>query len=228
MDNIIALIPARSGSKGIEKKNILMFAGKPLLAHSILYAKKSLLIKDVVVSTDSEEFASISNQFGGRTPFVRPKDLSGDTVEDFPVVNHAVNFLEEETKKKIDFIALLRPTSPLRPPNLIEKAYEIIKNNASGTSVRSVVPVKEHSYRQWFKKGNKLVSVIENINEPFNLPRQKLPNSFFQSGDIEFIKRSTLKDNSVSGNYVLPLILKQEDLFDIDTLADLEKKLNKD
>ena len=127
MVNIIALIPARFGSKGIPKKNILEFRGKPLLAHSILYAKKSLLVNDIIVSTDSEEFASISNKFGARTPFIRPSSLSGDTVEDYPVVNHAVNFLENEAKSKIDFIALLRPTSPLRPSNLIERAFKIIQ-----------------------------------------------------------------------------------------------------
>ena len=82
MKNILALIPARSGSKGIPFKNILKFKGKPLLAHSIIYAKKSSLIQDVVVSTDSEEFASISNEFGARTPFLRPYDLSGDKVQD--------------------------------------------------------------------------------------------------------------------------------------------------
>ena len=223
MVNIIALIPARFGSKGIPKKNILEFRGKPLLAHSIIYAKKSFIVNDVIVSTDSEEFASISNKFGARTPFIRPFPLSGDTVQDYPVVNHAVNFLENETKNKIDFIALLRPTSPLRPSNLIEKAYTIIQNNKLATSVRSVVPVKQHCYRQWFVDGDKLVPVIDNIYEPYNLPRQQLPTSFFQSGDIEFIKRSTLLQKSVSGNYVLPLILKYEELFDIDTIDDLEK-----
>ena len=223
MINIIALIPARSGSKGILKKNILQFQGKPLLAHSIIYAKKSLLIKDVIVSTDSKEFATIANKFGGRTPFIRPKKLSGDTVEDYPVVNHAVNFLENENNEKIDFVALLRPTSPLRPPNLIEKAYNILKNNKLGTSVRSVVPVKEHCYRQWLKEGDKLVPFINDVSEPYNLPRQKLPVSYFQSGDIEFIKRSTLKTKSVSGNYVLPLVLKHKELFDIDSPDDLNK-----
>ncbi len=224
MDNIIALIPARSGSKGIPKKNIIHFKGIPLLAHSIIYAKKSLLIKDIIVSTDSEEFAIISNKFGGRTPFIRPKHLSGDTVEDYPVVNHAVNFLENEKKEKIDFIALLRPTSPLRPQNLIEKAYNLLKKNKLGTSVRSVVRVKEHCYRQWFKEGDKLLPFISNVYEPYNLPRQKLPVSFFQSGDIEFIRRNTLKNKSVSGNYVLPLVLNHKDLYDIDTLEDLNKK----
>ena len=111
-------------AKGYLKKYI-RFKGKPLLAHSIIYAKKSSIVNDVIVSTDSEEFASISNKFGARTPFIRPSSLSGDTVEDFPVVDHAVNFVENENKCKIDFIALLRPTSPLRPSNLIEKAYEI-------------------------------------------------------------------------------------------------------
>ena len=221
MVNIIALIPARFGSKGIPKKNILDFKGKPLLAHSIIYAKKSSIVNDVIVSTDSKEFASISNKFGARTPFLRPSSLSGDTVQDYPVVNHAVNFLENENKCKIDFIALLRPTSPLRPSNLIEKAYKLIQNNKLATSVRSVVPTKQHCYRQWYREGDKLVPIINNIHEPYNLPRQRLPTSFFQSGDIEFIKRSVLLNNSVSGDYVLPLLLKSEDLYDIDTSEDL-------
>ncbi len=222
MTNIIALIPARFGSKGIIKKNIIQFRGKPLLAHSIDYAKKSSLIRDVVVSTDSQEFALLSNKFGARTPFLRPKSLAGDSTQDYPVVHHAVKFLEEEKNKRIDYIALLRPTSPLRPPNLIEKSYELIKNNKLGTSVRSVVPVKQHSYRQWFLDGDKMVSAQSNIFESYNLPRQQLPISYFQSGDIEFIRRSTLNNKSVSGDYILPLILKNKDLFDIDTYEDLK------
>ena len=222
MKNIIALIPARSGSKGIPFKNILEFKGKPLLAHSIIYAKKSSLIQDVIVSTDSEEFVSISNEFGARAPFIRPNELSGDKVQDYPVVKHAVNFLEKETKNKIDYIALLRPTSPLRPPNLIEKAYQILKNNKLGTSVRSVVPVSQHTYRQWFLDGDKMISAQDNIFEPYNLPRQQLPQFYFQSGDIEFIKRSTLDQNTVSGDFILPLILENKDLYDIDTYEDLK------
>ena len=93
--------------------------------------------------------------------------------------------------------------------------------NKLGTSVRSVVPVKQHSYRQWFLDGEKMVSAQGNIFESYNLPRQQLPISYFQSGDIEFIRRSTLNNKSVSGDYILPLILKNEELFDIDTYEDL-------
>ena len=227
MDNIIALIPARCGSKGIKEKNILLFNQKPLLAHSIIYAKKSPLIKDIVVSTDSKKFASIANEYGGRTPFIRPILLSGDDVQDFPVIEHAINFLENENGKKIDYIALLRPTSPLRPPMLIEKAYKIIKNNKDATSVRSVIQANQHPYRQWFIEDQKIVSPILDIFEPYNLPRQALPRSYFQSGDIEFIKRSALKQKSVSGNHILPLIIDSKCLFDIDTLADLETRPKK-
>ena len=222
MHNIIALIPARSGSKGIKKKNILLFEGKPLLAHSIIYAKKSYLVKDIIVSTDSEDFANIANEFGARTPFLRPFLLSGDDVQDFPVIEHAVKFLENENNNKIDYIALLRPTSPLRPEMLIEKAYQIIQNNNEATSVRSVIETNQHAYRQWFLDGKKIISPILDIFEPYNLPRQILPKSYFQSGDIEFIKRSTLEQKSVSGNHVLPLIIDSKDLFDIDTVKDLE------
>ena len=149
-------------------------------------------------------------------------ELYGDKVQDYPVVKHAINFLEKETQNKIDYIALLRPTSPLRPPNLIEKAYQILKNNKLGTSVRSVVPVNQHSYRQWFVNGDRMIPAQENIFEPYNLPRQQLPQFYFQSGDIEFIKRSTLDQNTVSGDFILPLILENKDLYDIDTYEDLK------
>ena len=226
MSNVIALIPARHGSKGIPKKNIIKFRNKPLLAHSIEYAKKCKLINDIIVSTDSKEIAEIANSYGARTPFLRPKIFSGDYVQDFPVLNHALKFLEKETNKEIDFIALLRPTSPLRPKNLIEKAYDLIKTNKLATSVRTVVKSEQHPFRQFMIKNKKMISFIDDVKEPYNIPRQRLPVSFFQSGDLEFIKRKTIMSGSVSGNYIIPLIIKSEELFDIDYLSDLNKKPN--
>lgn len=224
MKKIVALIPARSGSKGIPKKNIISFRDKPLIAHSIYYAKQCNLVSDIIVSTDSREFALIANKFGARTPFLRPKELSGDEVQDYPVVEHALKFLEQEEKKKIDYVALLRPTSPLRPPNLIEKALGLMEANPLATSVRTVVPSQQHPYRQFNIQKDRMVSYFEDLQEPYNIPRQKLPETFFQSGDLEFIKRSTIIAGSVSGEFILPLILKQNDLFDIDLPKDLVQK----
>jgi len=222
MVNIIALIPARSGSKGIPNKNIMSFKGKPLLAHSINYAKKCKFVSDIIVTTDSKEYCAIANAFGARTPFLRPNELSGDEVQDFPVVEHALKFLENEKNNEIDFIALLRPTSPLRPKNLIEKAYDLIEDNKLGTSVRTVVPSKEHPFRQFKVKNGIMESYSQEVKESYNIPRQKLPNAFFQSGDLEFIRRSTILEGSISGNYIIPLFLNQEELFDIDLPKDLK------
>lgn len=223
MTNIIALIPARSGSKGIHKKNIMNFKGKPLIAHSINYAQKCPLIGDIIVSTDSNEFSNIANQYGARTPFLRPKELSGDDVEDFPVVSHALKFLENEENKKIDYIALLRPTSPLRPINLIEKAFDLININELASSVRTVVPSRQHPYRQFRIHNGRMISYCDDVREPYNIPRQKLPKTYFQSGDLEFIRRNTILKGSVSGDFIVPLFINEADLFDIDLPEDLKQ-----
>lgn len=222
MVNIVALIPARSGSKGIPKKNIIEFRGKPLMGYSIDYAKNCSLINDIIVSTDSKQFCEIANKLGARTPFLRPSELSGDEVQDFPVVEHTVNFLEDKENMKIDYIALLRPTSPLRPPQLIEKAYNLMKANDLCTSVRTVIPSQQHPFRQFKVEDGKMISFSKKLKEPYNLPRQKLPQAFFQSGDLEFIRRSTISNGSVSGNFIVPLIINPDDILDIDNPKDLK------
>ena len=123
----------------------------------------------------------------------------------------------------IDIIILLRPTSPLRPKGLIEEAVSMLENNPKASSVRAMTKSKEHFYRQWKKDGDYIQSFVEDqsVHEPYNIPRQFLPNSYFQTGDIEVIRRSTLINGSVSGDFVLPLMIDSEAVFDIDHTNDL-------
>jgi CMP-N,N'-diacetyllegionaminic acid synthase len=229
--NIVTVIPARGGSKSIPKKNIRHLNGKPLLAYSIEYSLKCELVDRTIVSTDSEEIGQIAKDYGAEVPFIRPSELATDDTPDYPVFRHALDFLENYIKDTIDIIILLRPTSPLRPEGLIERGLQLIKENPDFNSVRSVATTNEHPYRQWKQEGRFITGYEEIVHEPYNLERQKLPPVLFQTGDIEIISRQTLKDGSISGSKVLPLIINHEEMFDIDYEYDIklaENRLNKE
>ena len=224
---ILAVIPARSGSKGIKNKNIKKLNGKPLISYSIKYARNCKYIDEIIVSTDSKKYANIAKKYHAKVPFLRSKKLSVDNVQDYPVILDALKKSEKIFKIFFDYVVLLRPTSPYREVNLIGKAIKKIHNNKACSSIRSVVLSNSHPYRHWkLKKNGKFIEgFVKQIKESFNIPRQKLPKLYFQSGDLEIIKRKTLLDGSISGKKVMPLILKKKSM-DIDRIEDF-KILNK-
>jgi N-acylneuraminate cytidylyltransferase len=220
---LVTVIPARGGSKSIPLKNIQPLKEIPLIAYSINYSKSCPLISKTIVSTDSNEIAKIAKKYGAEIPFMRPNNISGDEIEDFPVIDHALKFLEKEYGEIIDAVVWLRPTSPLRPAMLIEKAVKLLEKFPECTSIRSVVPSSEHPYRQWKLVNNYIDSAVSGVktSEPYNLPRQKLPKMYFQSGDIELVRRSTILKGSITGNKVLPLVISKNEMLDIDNFSDL-------
>ena len=129
---------------------------------------------------------------------------------------------EKYYKTFFNYIVLLRPTSPFREKLLIEKGLNKLHNNKFSTSIRSVIQTKKHPYRHWkiINKG-RMNSIILNVKEPYNIPRQQLPKMFFQTGDIEIVKRKTIMNGSISGTRVIPLIVKS--FCDIDTIDDIKK-----
>lgn len=216
MPKILAVIPARSGSKSLPHKNIKNLNGKPLLAYSIEYANQSSLISKTIVSTDNEDYAKIAVEYGASVPFLRPPEYSRDDSPDYEFMKHALEYYLDHGES-FDLLILLRPTSPVRPPGLIERGVKIILADPIATSVRSVAPVTEHPYRIWSKKEDgSIEGFVPFVKEPYNLPRQKLPPLLFQTGDIEIVKASTLLSGSVSGNKVLPLIIEHGEMVDID------------
>ena len=227
--NIVTVIPARGGSKSIPRKNIISLGGYPLIKYTIDYSLKSELISKTIVSTDDQEIAKTAIKYGAEVPFIRPSELAEDDVPDYPVMLHALTEVEKNIESNVDIIILLRPTSPLRPEGLIERGVDIMKNNPEATSVRAVTSSKEHYFRQWKKDQKYIVTVkdTDSVVEPYNIPRQFLPESYFQTVDIELIRRKTLISGSVSGNYVMPLVIDSDSVYDIDNLSDLilaEKK----
>ena len=122
MTEILALIPARGGSKGIPRKNIRDFAGYPLIAWSIAAALQAKSISRVIVSTDDREIAEVARQYGAETPFMRPQELAQDRTTDFPVFVHALKWLEDIEAYSPKIVVQLRPTSPIRPVDCVDSA----------------------------------------------------------------------------------------------------------
>ena len=218
---ILVVIPARSKSKSIKNKNIRIVKNKPLLYYSIKYALKSKIVSKIIVSTDSLKYCNIAKQYGAEAPFLRPKKFAQDKSRDFEVINHALRKAEVLYNMKFSYVVLLRPTSPFRAKNLIEQSIKLLEENKKSTSVRSVIKTNYHPFRHWVKKNKYIYSPFKNLIEPYNIPRQELPMYYFQTGEIETIKRSTIFNGSISGKFVLPIIIRNYSI-DIDSYSDLK------
>jgi N-acylneuraminate cytidylyltransferase len=229
MVNILCIIPARSGSKGLPNKNIKEFRGKPLIAWSIEQAKKSTFTSKmkIIVSTDSEEYADIARQYGAEVPFLRPVGISEDLSTDYEFINHAVVWLKENQNYYSDIILQLRPTSPLRKVETIDECLEIfIKNMNKYDSLRTVVPFEKSPYKMYTVQENiltPLFSIINDIKEPYNQCRQILPASYLHNGYIDIMKTCILENNTISGNAIYPYIMSEIDTIDIDDINDWKK-----
>lgn len=223
---VLALIPARGGSKGIPHKNIKEFAGHPLIAYSIAAAKQSDLVTRIIVSTDDEEIASTARRLGAETPFLRPDEFSGDHALDLPVFQHACQWLAEHENYHPDIVIQLRPTSPIRPVGLVDEAIQILLNHPEADSVRGVVPAGENPYKMWQidPESGQMHGLLqlEGVDEPYNAPRQLLPESYWQTGHIDAIRpeRTFLAGDSMSGKTVFPIFIDPKFTVDIDTLED--------
>lgn len=228
MTEILALIPARGGSKGIPRKNIRSFAGFPLIAWSIAAGLQSRSISRVIVSTDDEDIATIAREYGAEVPFMRPRELAQDRTADLPVFEHALKWLEEFESYKPSVVVQLRPTSPIRPADCVDSAVRILVEHENADSVRGVVPAGQNPYKMWRFNGydrpmNPLLTV-DGIAEPYNAPRQILPPAYWQTGHIDAIRTSTItRKHSLTGNVVYPLVIDPRYTVDIDTLADWQK-----
>lgn len=221
---VLAIIPARGGSKGIPRKNIREFAGYPLIAYSIAAGLQADTITRVIVSTDDSEIAEVARVFGAEVPFLRPAELAQDDTLDLPVFEHALNWLYEQDGYRPDVVVQLRPTSPVRPSDLVDQAVQKLIDNRKADSVRGVVPAGQNPHKMWRigADGRMLPLLsVEGVDEPYNSPRQKLPPVYWQTGHIDVIRPQViLEKKSMSGNVVLPEHIDPAFTVDIDNLID--------
>ncbi len=197
------------------------------MAHSIEQALHSQYIDEVYVSTDSQKYADIAISFGARAPFLRPLEISGDHATDFETFDHFVHYLIENEIPLPDILVHLRPTYPTRKIKDLDAAIELfIKNFDKADSLRSVIEAPETPYKMWLAEGPflKQLLYVENIKEPYNAPRQKLPKVYFQNASIDMMKTSTIiNKKSMTGDAILKFKMDPEEIHDIDTMKDLNK-----
>lgn len=225
MLEILCIIPARSGSKGIIDKNIIDYNGKPLLSWSIIQAKNSKYKMKIIVSTDSEKYKKIAIEYGAEVPFLRPPEISQDLSTDFECIIHCVKWLEKNENYKSDIILHLRPTSPNRSVTLIDDCLDnFIKNRSNYDSLRSVIPFDKSPFKMYKIANNHLLPLfrsIDNIYEPYNQARQILPQCYLHNGYVDILNTSILQYSTISGNKILPYVMNEEDNIDIDNPKDL-------
>ena len=221
---ILALIPARGGSKSIPRKNIRPLAGYPLIAYSIAAALQSKLISRTIVSTDDEEIARVAQGYGAETPFMRPAEFALDNPTDFPVFTHALSWFKANGRYQPDILVQLRPTTPLPPPGCIDQAVQLLLDHPEADSVRGVIPSGQNPYKMWrIDEQGRMTPLLSlpGMTEPFNAPRQELPQTYWQTGHIDAIRPSTiLSKGSLSGDVIYPLLIDPRYAIDIDTLRD--------
>lgn len=222
--NIVAIIPARGGSKGIPRKNLVEIMGRPLIAHSIIHALESKLINRVIVSTEDEEIAKVSKQYGAEIPTMRPNELAEDHVLDLPVYEHMLRYLKDSENYIADIVVHLRPTAPYRKAEWIDESIQILIDNKDADSVRSVSEPLQHPYRTFTIEDAYLSPIMKHEHsEPYLLRRQDLPKMYFYNCVIDITRPSTIFDkHSMTGDKMLPYIMNSDDVIDIDTKLDLE------
>lgn len=221
---VLAIIPARGGSKGIPRKNIKPFAGHPLIAYSIAAGVQAESVTRVIVSTDDEEIAAVAREYGAEVPFLRPAELAQDQTLDLPVFQHALRWLEEQEGYRPEVVVQLRPTSPVRPPHLVDEAVRILLEHPEADSVRGVVPAGQNPHKMW--RIDPQTGVMKNlldvpgVEEPYNAPRQILPPVYWQTGHIDAIRPRVIHAGSMSGKVILPVMVDPAYTVDIDTPKD--------
>lgn len=221
MDNrILAVIPARGGSKGIYKKNIKNMCGKPLISYTIEAAIKSKYIDRVIVSTDDIEIGEVSIKYGGEVPFYRPKELAGDNVPTIDCIIDLLIKLRENEGYKPDYVALLQCTSPLRNETHIDEAIELLLNSES----KGIVAVNEVECNPYWTnviKDGKLEYLLEEGKKITK--RQDLPKVYSVNGSMYIVKTDViLNEKTLEPENSLAYVMEKEASIDIDELLDFK------
>jgi CMP-N,N'-diacetyllegionaminic acid synthase len=207
MTEIIAIIPARSGSKSLIDKNVILLNGHPLIAYSIAAAKLSNNIDRVIVSTDSKHYSEISLKYGAEIPFIRPKELSTDTSTDRDFLIHAMDWFKNKENSIPEYWVHLRPTTPLRKPSIVDDAIKCIIQDNNSTSLRSGHKTPE-SPLKWFVKNEHgyFKGIIDSDveKEAYNLPKEAFDDVYIPDGYIDVVKAShVLNNQTIHGNNMI-------------------------
>ena len=202
MNNVVAIIPARSGSKTLIDKNIKILSGHPLLAYSIAAAKMSKRIDRVIVSTNSRKYAEIALNYGAEAPFIRPNKYSNDESTDRDFLLHAMKWFDKYEEFLPEYWVHLRPTTPLRDVNIIDKAIDDLISNKLASSLRSAHKAPESPLKWFVKNDGYFKGVVD--NERYNLPKEQFDQFYVPDGYVDIVKASwMLQNDSIHGDKII-------------------------
>ena len=223
--NILAIIPARKGSKGIKMKNIKLFRGKELIYWSIDLAKRCKYINRTILSTDGESIRDVGLKYGAEVPFLRPESISQDLSPDEDFIKHCIHCIEGRGEKIPDIIVQLRPTYPTRKLSILNDCIEtFIKNWNTHDSLRTVYKLDKSPYKMYRIEDDFLVPLfqeVDGIREPYNQCRQLLPTTYIHNGYIDIMKTATiLNKGSITGDRIYPYVMSADEYHDIDSEKD--------
>jgi CMP-N,N'-diacetyllegionaminic acid synthase len=223
MPTVIALIPARGGSKRVPRKNIKVLAGHPLLAYSIAAARESRLFADVIVSTEDDEIARVARHYGASVPFMRPQALAGDKSPDIEWVSHALETLRDDGKN-FDCFSILRPSNPLRQASTIRRAWDLFSGEPGAESLRAVEKCRQHPGKMWVVEGNRMRPLLSGgpTNPPWHsTPYDALPPVYVQNASLEIARTAVVfEKHSISGDQIVPFFTDLYEGLDINYAED--------
>lgn len=221
---VLAFIPARAGSKRVKNKNIKFLNGKPLIAYTIEAAKDSNCTNRIVVSTDSEEIASVARQYGAEAPFLRPQNISRSDSTEMQFFEHALDWFLKNENYVPDLIVLLYPTSPFRKAKSIDRAVKEMIKHPEADSLRSIKLCSEHPYKMWVEEDGYLKPFVKGACPTIHtFSYQLLPTVYIQNASIYITKPSTLREKkSPTGDIILPFIMDDTESIDINNPIDFE------
>jgi CMP-N,N'-diacetyllegionaminic acid synthase len=220
---VLAVIPARGGSKGVSRKNISPVCGKPLIAYTIeTVAAARHLFNRIIVSTDDKEIADVAQRYGAEVPFLRPAWLAGDDMPMMPVLQHAVQFIEQQDSIRLDWVCLLQPTDPFRTVEDIEAALRLAQAGGCDSVISVVQVFSVHPILMKRIEGGRLLPYC--IEEKEGSRRQDYhPPAYMRNGAIYLTRRDVLMEhNSIWGNVIRPYIMPPERSVGVDSELDLK------
>lgn len=220
---IIALIPARSGSKRVPNKNVRYLGGHPLIAYTIAAALESNVFASVVISTDSPEYAEIAEHYGASARFLRPRELAGDLSPDIEWVEYTLGRLRDEGKV-FDCFSILRPTSPFRRASTIRRAWKEFLAEEGVDSLRAVEKCKQHPGKMWVVRGARMTPLLplSPAEQPWHSSQYAaLPEVYVQNASLEIAwTRVVFQGRTIAGNVVMPFMTEDYEGFDVNDPRD--------
>ena len=221
--SIVALIPARAGSKRVPDKNIRPLAGHPLIAYTISSALQSQVFSAVIVSTDSQLYGDIAGHYGAEVPHLRPSELAGDLSPDIEWVEYTLRRLQENGRD-YDCFSILRPTSPFRLPETIKRAWQAFLAGEGADSLRAVEKCKQHPGKMWVVRGNRMVPLLPLTpsEQPWHSSQyQSLPEVYVQNASLEIAwSRVVFESRTIAGDVLMPFFTKYYEGFDVNSAYD--------